>query len=101
MARIGGRNVSILLQDYEQVLLVPLPGTELKVGGPEPIEDSPAGEAFLGRERVEVPQGGSVRMYLPLLDGSDQIGRDGRHPGQPSTTTTGGCCADSPAWSPT
>jgi hypothetical protein len=74
VARVGGREVSILLQDYEQVLLVPLPGRRLKVGGPESVEDSPAGEAFLGRRTVEVPQDGSVRMYLPLLDGSDQIG---------------------------
>lgn len=26
VARVGGRDVSILLQDYEQMLLVPLPG---------------------------------------------------------------------------
>ncbi|MFF3325568.1 PP2C family protein-serine/threonine phosphatase [Streptomyces sp. NPDC002889] len=74
VARIGGRNLSILLQDYEQLLLVPLPGRRLTVGDPEPIEDSPAGEAFLNRRAVEVPQAGSVRMYLPLLDGSDQVG---------------------------
>ncbi|WSQ10651.1 serine/threonine-protein phosphatase [Streptomyces sp. NBC_01231] len=74
VARVGGRDVSILLQDYEQVLLVPLPGRGLKVGGPEPVEGSPAGEAFLSRRTVEVPEGDSVRMYLPLLDGSDQIG---------------------------
>ncbi|WP_406408127.1 PP2C family protein-serine/threonine phosphatase [Streptomyces sp. NBC_01643] len=74
VARVGGRDVSILLQDYEQMLLVPLPGRRLTVGDPEPVEDSPAGEAFLSRKTVEVPQDGSVRMYLPLLDGSDQIG---------------------------
>ncbi|WP_405894845.1 serine/threonine-protein phosphatase [Streptomyces sp. NBC_01527] len=74
VARVGGRDLSILLQDYEQMRLVPLPGRRLKVGDPEPVEDSPAGEAFLSRKAVEVPQDGSVRMYLPLLDGSDQIG---------------------------
>ncbi|MFI5634140.1 PP2C family protein-serine/threonine phosphatase [Streptomyces sp. NPDC051664] len=74
VARVGGRDLSILLQDYEQMLLVPLPGRRLTVGNPEPVEDSPAGEAFLSRKTVEVPQHGSVRMYLPLLDGSDQIG---------------------------
>ncbi|WP_326793923.1 serine/threonine-protein phosphatase (plasmid) [Streptomyces sp. NBC_00841] len=74
VARVGGRDVSILLQDYEQMLLVPLPGRRLTVGDPEPVEDSPAGEAFLSRKTVEVPQDGTVRMYLPLLDGSDQIG---------------------------
>ncbi|MFI9076796.1 PP2C family protein-serine/threonine phosphatase [Streptomyces sioyaensis] len=74
VASIGGRDVSILLQDYEQLLLVPLPGKRLVVGDPEPVDDSPAGEAFLRRRTVEVPQDGAVRMYLPLLDGSDQVG---------------------------
>lgn len=74
VARFGGRDLSILLQDYEQMLLVPLPGRRLTVGDPEPIEDSSAGTAFLNRTTVEVPQDGSVRMYLPLLDGSAQIG---------------------------
>ncbi|MFE4920288.1 serine/threonine-protein phosphatase, partial [Streptomyces sp. NPDC056661] len=37
VARIGGRDVSILLQDYAQELLVPLPGKKLRVGQPEPI----------------------------------------------------------------
>ncbi|MFE2554860.1 PP2C family protein-serine/threonine phosphatase [Streptomyces sp. NPDC059352] len=74
VARVGGRDVSILLQDYEQMMLVPLPGRGLLVGDPQPVEGSPAGEAFLNRRTVEVPQDGSVRMYLPLLDGSDQVG---------------------------
>ncbi|MEU1865686.1 PP2C family protein-serine/threonine phosphatase [Streptomyces gardneri] len=74
VARVGGRDVSILLQDYEQMLLVPLPGRGLMVGDPEPVEGSPAGEAFLSRRTVEVPRDGNVRMYLPLLDGSDQVG---------------------------
>ncbi|MEV0989521.1 PP2C family protein-serine/threonine phosphatase [Streptomyces sp. NPDC049949] len=74
VARVGGRDLSILLQDCEQMLLVPLPGRQLAVGDPEPIEDSPAGESFLSRKTVEVTQDGSVRMYLPLLDGSDQVG---------------------------
>ncbi|EKX60939.1 hypothetical protein STRIP9103_05141 [Streptomyces ipomoeae 91-03] len=34
VARIGGREVSILLQDYGQELLAPLPGRGLMVGGP-------------------------------------------------------------------
>ncbi|MFI0773202.1 PP2C family protein-serine/threonine phosphatase [Streptomyces sp. NPDC021212] len=75
VARIGGRDVSILLQDYAQEMLVPLPGRKLHVGQPEPMADSPAGRAFLRADAVEVRQpGGGVRMYLPLLDGSDQVG---------------------------
>ncbi|MFE4720327.1 serine/threonine-protein phosphatase, partial [Streptomyces sp. NPDC056728] len=40
VARIGGRDVSILLQDYAQEVLVPLPGKKLHVSQPEPIFDS-------------------------------------------------------------
>ncbi|MDN0196976.1 PP2C family protein-serine/threonine phosphatase [Streptomyces sp. S.PNR 29] len=74
VGRIGGRDVSVLLQDYSQELLVPLPGRKLVIGEPEPIGESAAGQAFLRVDVVEVPQNGAVRMYLPLLDGSDQIG---------------------------
>ncbi|MEU9181782.1 PP2C family protein-serine/threonine phosphatase [Streptomyces sp. NPDC048550] len=74
VARIGGHEVSILLQDYAQELLVPLPGRKLHVSQPEPVFDSPAGRAFLRAAAVEVPQAHGVRMYLPLLDGSDQVG---------------------------
>ncbi|MET9912047.1 PP2C family protein-serine/threonine phosphatase [Streptomyces sp. NPDC006476] len=74
VARVGGHDVSILLQDYGQLVLVPLSGRRLMVGEPEPIDDSPAGTAFLQATTVEVPGADGVRMYLPLLDGSDQVG---------------------------
>ncbi|MCC3653296.1 serine/threonine-protein phosphatase [Streptomyces sp. S07_1.15] len=74
VAKVGGRDVSILLQDYAQQVLVPLPGRLLVVGEPEPIGDSPAGAAFLHGTVIEVPQADGVRMFLPLLDGSDQVG---------------------------
>ena len=74
VARVGGRDVSILLQDYGQRMLVSLPGRRLTVGEPEPIGDSHAGTAFLQTTPVEVPQADGVRMYVPLLDGSDQVG---------------------------
>ena len=71
---IGGRDVSILLQDYAQLSLVPLPGRGLTDGESLPLEGSPAGRAFLSETVVEQPQDGGVRMFLPLLDGSDEIG---------------------------
>lgn len=51
VARVGGREVSILLQDYEQVLLVPLPGRRLRVGDPEPVEGSPPARRSWAAER--------------------------------------------------
>ncbi|WP_406517472.1 PP2C family protein-serine/threonine phosphatase [Streptomyces sp. NBC_00134] len=74
VGRVGGRDVSVLLQDYEQLMLVPLPGRRLTVGERAPIDGSPAGTAFRSGAPVEVPQADGVRMYLPLLDGSDQVG---------------------------
>ncbi|MET7635999.1 PP2C family protein-serine/threonine phosphatase [Streptomyces sp. NPDC005078] len=74
VAGIGGREVSILVQDYGRELLVPLPGLRLLVGEPQEIADSSAGKAFLRATPVEVPQVDGVRVYLPLLDGSDEVG---------------------------
>ena len=71
---IGGRDVSIHLQDYAQLALVPLRGRGLTHGEPLPLEGSPAGRAFLTERIVEDPQTDGVRMFLPLLDGSDEIG---------------------------
>ncbi|MFF3565426.1 PP2C family protein-serine/threonine phosphatase [Streptomyces sp. NPDC002574] len=74
VSRIGGRDVSILLQDYDQLMLTPLPGRRLTTGAPERIDESPAGRAFLRATPVEQPQAHGVRMLLPLLDGSDEVG---------------------------
>ncbi|MFI7293639.1 PP2C family protein-serine/threonine phosphatase [Streptomyces sp. NPDC050121] len=74
MATIGGRDVSILLQDYAQEVLVALPGRKLRVSQAQPIADSSAGRAFARVEVVEVKQADGIRMYLPLLDGSDKVG---------------------------
>jgi hypothetical protein len=73
-SRIGGRDVSILLQDYGQRVLRPLSGRGLTVGEPERIDESLAGQAFLSATVIEHPQPGGLRMFLPLLDGSDEVG---------------------------
>lgn len=74
IAAVGGWDVSIYLQDYDQVNLQPLRGQRL-VGEPVPIDDSLAGAAFASGTRVEQTQpDGSVRLHLPMLDGSDRIG---------------------------
>ncbi|ROR43464.1 stage II sporulation protein E [Kitasatospora cineracea] len=70
----GGRDPVLLLQDYGQLMLVPLSGRGPAAGDPVPIDGSPAGAAFLRGVSVEVPQGDGVRVYLPLLDGGDEVG---------------------------
>ncbi|MDT0308913.1 PP2C family protein-serine/threonine phosphatase [Streptomyces sp. DSM 44917] len=74
VATIGGRDVSILLQDYSQLFLVPLSGRRLTVGEPQPITGTDVGAAFLLGKTVETAEADGVRMHLPLLDGSDQVG---------------------------
>jgi hypothetical protein len=74
IAAIGGRDVAVFLQDYDQMTLVPLPGQGLSVEKPEPIEGSLAGRAFLGDALIEQPVDSGVRLFVPLLDGSDRVG---------------------------
>lgn len=74
IAMIGGRDVEVLLQDYDQMTLAPLPGQRLLAGSPQPIDGSVAGRAFQTDETIELPQGDGVRLYVPMLDGSDRVG---------------------------
>lgn len=74
IALIGGREVTVLLQDYDQMSLTPLPGRGLVVDAPQPIDDSLAGVAFQTDQIVEQPWGDVVRLYVPLLDGTDRVG---------------------------
>ncbi|GLX20795.1 PP2C family protein-serine/threonine phosphatase [Streptomyces lavendulae] len=74
VARLGGREPQILLQDYGQQILVPLPGMGAGAGGSQPIDRSEAGRCFLESRTVEVLAPDGVRVHLPLLDGGDQVG---------------------------
>ncbi|MGW1136921.1 PP2C family protein-serine/threonine phosphatase [Streptomyces zhihengii] len=74
VARLGGHDPQILLQDYGQQRLVPLPGAGLTGGAPQPIDRSDAGRCFLTSRPVELPGADGVRIHLPLLDGGDQAG---------------------------
>src|SRR4051812_14875472 len=74
IAAVGGTDVSIWLQDYDQRTLQPLTGAGL-VGRTTPIAGSWPGRAFTQDARIEeaLPDG-SVRLYMPMLDGSDRVG---------------------------
>jgi len=74
IAVIGGRDVEVLLQDYDQMTLVPLAGARLLVRAPQSIDESLAGRAFRTDESVERPQDDGVRLFVPLLDGTDRVG---------------------------
>ncbi|QKW28555.1 serine/threonine-protein phosphatase [Streptomyces seoulensis] len=74
LGRLGGRRPQVLLQDYGQLLLAPLPGEGLMGGEPQPIDDSEAGRCFLDAQSLELAGNDGVRVHLPLLDGGDQVG---------------------------
>ncbi|MFD8144835.1 PP2C family protein-serine/threonine phosphatase [Streptomyces sp. NPDC059708] len=74
VARMGGRETRILLQDYGQQQLVPLPAGGAAAGEPQPIDRSEAGRCFLESRPVEVLTPDGIRLHLPLLDGGDQVG---------------------------
>jgi hypothetical protein len=72
--RAGATEVSIHLQDYDQLTLQPLLGRGL-AGKPVPIDGSPEGRVFTTDTRAEIAQpDGGVRLALPMLDGSDRVG---------------------------
>lgn len=95
VARLGGRDPQILLQDYGQQRLVPLPGEGLAGGEPQVIDGSEAGRCFLTSRPVELVLADGVRVLLPLLDG---VTSRAFWPSlwTPSMTTTTACCAGSP-----
>ena len=74
IAMIGGRDVEVLLQDYDQMTLVPMPGERLVAGRPQPIGASFAGRAFQTDSMVERRVADGVRLFVPLLDGTDRVG---------------------------
>ncbi len=74
IAIIGGRDVEVLLQDYDQMTLVPLPGERLLMDPPRPIDGSLAGQAFQTDATIEETQSDGVRLFVPLLDGTDRVG---------------------------
>src|SRR5680860_293968 len=74
IAAMGGRDVALWLPNYDQLTLVPLPGKSLVVDKPQPMEGSAAGEAFLTDVMTELETGDGVRLFVPLLDGTDRVG---------------------------
>lgn len=74
IAIIGGRDVEIFLPEYDQLTLVPLRGEGLVVGVPQAIDGSLPGAAFRTDRTVEEPHEQGVRLFVPLLDGTDRVG---------------------------
>jgi hypothetical protein len=73
--RMGVRDTVLYLADYEQAMLLPLPGAGVPERQELPIEGTMAGRAF---RRVEVVNSratkGTHRLWVPLLDGVERLG---------------------------
>jgi hypothetical protein len=73
---IGARDVVIYLIDYEQGVLVPVPGGAAGHGTPLSVAGTLAGRAYSStsilRSKGDVP--GLERLFLPLLDGTERVG---------------------------
>ena len=74
-AHLGAESSVLWLVDYEQAVLVPLPGRDGDLRDPQSVDGSVAGRAFRSVEPVEVEGAdGRRRLWLPLLDGVERLG---------------------------
>ncbi len=91
---VQGEQVELLLADYDQHELRPLSsrvGDPLVSGTPSPIDDSPAGRAYLVQAAVTVPEDGGLHLYLPISLRDERVGVLGvRLPGPLSAGTLTG-----------
>lgn len=75
-ATMGGSDVVVYLADFGQVMLVPLldwagHGVALS---PEPVAGSVAGRAFTQQHAVTAERGKGIRVWAPVVEGSDVTG---------------------------
>lgn len=70
----GLADLTLYLQDYDQLALLPLPAGS-KERDEESIAGSVPGRAFAANTAVEVPaECGGTRIWLPMLNGTDRVG---------------------------
>lgn len=75
-AGFGAEATDLYVIDHEQGTLVPLPGSESAGVEPLSVAGTVAGRAFATVSVLKVAGGdqGSVRLWLPLLDGTERVG---------------------------
>jgi hypothetical protein len=71
---LGAGAVLLYLIDYEQRLLMPLPGTGAAGREPLAVSGTVAGRAFATTDIIDVEADGGRRLLLPLLDGTERLG---------------------------
>jgi len=73
---LGARDVVFYLSNLEQTALVPIPRRGRGTVGTQDIEGTMAGRAFSTSRILSArsPDADSVRVFVPLLDGTDRLG---------------------------
>jgi serine phosphatase RsbU (regulator of sigma subunit) len=72
----GGTDVVLYLADFGQVTLEPLPDRRAHADLPEsePVATSVAGRAFVAQQVTTVERAGGMRVWAPVVEGSDRTG---------------------------
>lgn len=85
---LGARDVAVYLIDYEQELLVALPGDGAQDPEPLSVAGTVAGRAFSTTSIIGAPGegAGERRLWLPLLDGTERLGVLGLSFAEPDVT---------------
>jgi len=73
---IGASDVTIYLVDFAQHILEPVPGPSAHPGipGPEEIATTMAGRAFIDQRVTVAERADGVRVWVPVVEGSDRTG---------------------------
>lgn len=74
--RLGATDVVLYLVDFEQATLEPLPdrSAHAEVPSSEDVAGSMAGRSFLDQQTVTASRADGVRVWVPIVEGSDRTG---------------------------
>src|SRR5579885_1748607 len=75
-ADIGATDVVVHLVDFAQTTLEPLPDrtTHFEVPCSEAVASTMAGRAFVDQQPVTAPRADGIRVWVPVVEGSDRTG---------------------------
>ena len=76
VSELGGTDVVVYLADFAEATLEPLPDRSVHADLPqsEEVATTMAGRAFVGQQVVTVDRSDGVRVWVPIVEGSDRTG---------------------------
>jgi hypothetical protein len=77
LERVGAEDVVFYVPDYAQEVLVPIPAEKSPTRAIQSIEGTMVGRAYTTTSILQSPipeGGGRMRVWVPLLDGTDRVG---------------------------